>query len=107
MFANPEITILLVEDDGPVREVIARSLSRAGYTVHDCPSGERAVAFVRGHEGPIDLLLIDTVLGGISGIEAAAQILDMRPGLPVLHMSGYSRGSIFGEDARATHEFIA
>ncbi|HEX3868084.1 MAG TPA: response regulator [Gemmatimonadaceae bacterium] len=108
MISSSETTILLVEDDPAVRDVIGRTLARAGYTVHECATGELAIEFVRGHAGRIDLLLIDTVLGGMSGVEAAIQVLEMRPQLAVLHMSGYSRGSIFGEeDAPSAHEFIA
>ncbi len=104
MLTNPEATILLVEDDSAVRSVIARTLDRAGYRVHECPNGETAVDFVSGHTGPIDLLLIDTVLGGISGIEAAARIRELRPRLPVLHMSGYARERLFGDDERSSEQ---
>jgi DNA-binding response OmpR family regulator len=83
-------TILLVEDDDAVRNVITRFLRRAGYAVLDFPDGESAVEMIRDYSGEIDLLLADTVLTGISGPDTARQALQMRPGLPVLFMSGYA-----------------
>ncbi|MEP6491770.1 MAG: response regulator [bacterium] len=94
MSPMPEGTVLLIEDDEAVRRVIGRSLRGSGYLVYDWPSGESAVDFVRGHAGPIDVLVTDTVLPGINGAEAAAAIRLMRPGLPVLQMSGYRRDSV-------------
>src|ERR1051325_3249308 len=90
LIAQQTATILLVEDDDAVRTVITRFLRRAGYAVLDFPDGESAVEMLHDYTGPIDLLLADTVLTGISGPDMARQALQMRPGLPVLFMSGYS-----------------
>lgn len=90
----PEGTVLLIEDDSAVRRIVVRALRGSGFLVHDWPSGEAAVDFVRGHSGPIDVLVTDTVLPGMNGVDAAAAIRQMRPGLPVLQMSGYRRESV-------------
>jgi two-component system, cell cycle sensor histidine kinase and response regulator CckA len=99
-------TLLLVDDDDAVRRVLARMLRGAGYLVHDYSSGESAVEFVRCHAGPIDLLVTDTVLPGMSGIEAAEAIRRLRPTLPVLQMSGYMKRDVSPPEDCAYH-FIA
>lgn len=100
-------TLLLVDDDDAVRRVLARMLRGSGYLVHDYSSGESAVEFVRCHAGPIDLLVTDTVLPGMNGVEAAEAIRRLRPTLPVLQMSGYTQGQVRPEDADCTFHFIA
>ncbi len=99
-------TLLLVDDDDAVRRMLARMLRGSGYLVHDYSSGESAVEFVRCHAGPIDLLVTDTVLPGMSGVEAAEAIRRLRPTLPVLQMSGYSKSQANPDDDPAYH-FIA
>jgi DNA-binding NtrC family response regulator len=92
-----DATLLLIEDDAAVRRMLARTLDRAGYVVHECASGEAAIEFVQRHAGPIDLLVTDAALPGISGVEAAEEIHNMRPTLPVLMMSGYARETVLGD----------
>ncbi len=96
-------TLLLIDDDDAVRRVLARVLRGSGYLVHDHASGESAVEFVRCHAGPIDLLITDTVLPGISGIEAAEAIRLLRPSLPVLQMSGYTNNEVRANGHCAYH----
>src|SRR4051812_17892920 len=89
-----ETTILLVDADEPARLEIVRTLSTLGYRVFAYANGEAAVAFVRGHAGPIALLVTVSMCTGMNDIEAAAAIRLMRPRLPVLHMCGRSRESV-------------
>src|ERR1044071_2347379 len=97
-------TLLLIDDDDAVRRVLARVLRGSGYLVHDHASGEAALEFVRCHAGPIDLLVTDTVLPGMNGVEAAEAIRLLRPTLPVLQMSGYTHSDIRPDgDDRAYH----
>jgi two-component system cell cycle sensor histidine kinase/response regulator CckA len=90
----PEGTVLLIEDDDAVCRMISRALRGAGYLVHASATGEAALEFVRAHAGPIDLLVTDTVLPGMNGVIAAQAIRLMRPGVPVLQMSGYRRDAV-------------
>ncbi len=93
---GPE-TVLVVEDDGPVRALARRTLQRRGYRVleADRPSGAMEVA---GWEtGPIHLLLSDVVLPEESGYRLASRLQGIRPGLRVLFMSGYTGGHL-GEE---------
>ncbi|HEY6098451.1 MAG TPA: ATP-binding protein, partial [Anaeromyxobacter sp.] len=83
-------TILLVEDEEPVRRVAARSLERAGYRVLAVDDGEDALRLAAATP-QIDLLLTDVVMPGMSGTRLADHLKAGRPGLRVLFMSGFSR----------------
>lgn len=83
-------TILLVEDEEVVRGLIKRILVQAGYTVLDADGGMEAIRLCCAHPGPIELLLTDLVLPEISGKEVAQCIMDLRPAIRILYMSGYT-----------------
>jgi len=83
-------TILLVEDEAPVRLVASRILRQAGYTVIEAPDGAAAVALCAAHEGVVDLIVTDMVMPGMTAHELAAQVRAIRPGTRVLFMSGYA-----------------
>ena len=85
-------TILLVEDEAPVRAVTRQLLERNGYTVLEAPEGAAALALVAGERGSrhVDLLLTDVIMPGMSGRELADQLKARRPELRVLFMSGYT-----------------
>jgi PAS domain S-box-containing protein len=82
-------TILLVEDDNSVREVAARILRGAGFTVVDTGRVERAIAICNEPGRRFDLLLTDVVMPGMSGPKLAEQLTAAFPDLRVLFMSGY------------------
>ena len=84
----PSGTILLVEDGPPLREMIREMLEAAGYTVLAAKSAPEAVRMVQQHDGPIDLLLTDVMMPGMSGPELVETLRALRPGLNVLLMSG-------------------
>jgi hypothetical protein len=87
-------TILLVEDAKSVRTVTRRLLEAYGYTVLEASGGADALRVARDHRGPIDLLLTDIVMPGVSGTEVARQLAELRPGVRVLYMSGYTDNAI-------------
>jgi CheY-like chemotaxis protein len=84
-------TVLLVEDEPMVRDVISRALGGAGMSVLEAESGEEALARARGHTGPIELLVTDVVMARMGGLEVARRLAAARPGVRVLFISGYSR----------------
>ncbi|MEO8693967.1 MAG: PAS domain S-box protein [Acidimicrobiales bacterium] len=84
-------TVLLVEDEEIVREPVGRMLARSGYTVLAASSATEALAIVREHDSPIDLLLTDVVMPGGSGKVLWDDVIDLRPETRVLFMSGYSQ----------------
>jgi PAS domain S-box-containing protein len=83
-------TILLVEDEAPVRALARRILSRAGYTVLEATDGADALRIARAHPGAIDLVLTDVVMPGMSGRELVEALRRERPIVAVLYMSGYT-----------------
>jgi two-component system, cell cycle sensor histidine kinase and response regulator CckA len=83
-------TVLVVEDEPAVRNLISRVLGELGYTVVAAGGAEQAFPVLRDHEQAIDLLLTDAVLPGAGGKEIAEQAVSLRPELPVLFMSGYA-----------------
>ncbi len=91
-FAGSE-TILLVEDDEPVRAVIGTMLEGNGYRVLSARDARDAIAILDGTCDDIQLLLTDVVMPGLTGPELAEQAQAGCPGLDVLFMSGYSEGS--------------
>ena len=84
-------TVLLVEDEPAVRNIISRTLVGAGMSVLEADSGEEALARARGHAGPIELLVTDVVMAHMGGIELARRLTAARPGVRVLFISGYRR----------------
>jgi PAS domain S-box-containing protein len=82
-------TILLVEDEGPVRELTRRCLEQRGYAVLPAASAEEALDVLAGHGGSLDLLLTDVVMPGASGPDLARRLTRERPDLQVLFVSGY------------------
>jgi PAS domain S-box-containing protein len=94
-------TILVVEDDADLREVVVRILERNGYSVIQASSGPDAIAAASVHAGHIDMLLTDVVMPHMHGKELAQRIGRSRPGLKVLFMSGYAQPML---DASGTLE---
>lgn len=84
------ITILIVEDEVVVRNVVVMALARAGYAVLEAHDAVEALKLSSTFEGVIDLLIADYALKTMTGREVAAKISQSRPGLRVLHISGYS-----------------
>jgi signal transduction histidine kinase len=80
--------ILLVDDDGAVRDVTAAMLRDIGYRVQEANSGEAALDLI-GRE-QFDLAVIDYAMPGMSGAELARQVQDQRPNLPVLFVTGFA-----------------
>jgi PAS domain S-box-containing protein len=92
--ALPDETILIVEDDPDVRGYLVQALRDLDYRVMSAPDAGAALALVNDDERRIDLLLTDVVLPGMNGRELANRMLDLRPELKVLFMTGYSRNAI-------------
>ena len=80
------LTVLVVDDEDALREVVARTLAAVGYTVLTAPDGASALALAAAP----DLLLTDVVMPGISGVELARELGARHPGMRVLLMSGWT-----------------
>jgi PAS domain S-box-containing protein len=83
-------TILLVEDDTMVRMIARRTLTRAGYAVLEAGNGRMAMEMAAQAAAPIDLVIVDTVLPGMSGTAFAKAFRQAYPHCRIMMMSGYT-----------------
>jgi PAS domain S-box-containing protein len=90
-------TILLAEDEAPVRGLAREVLQMLGYTVLEAASGEEALQRCQQHAGPVHLLVTDVVMPGMSGPELAERLASTSSALKVLYLTGYA------DDAVAHH----
>jgi CheY-like chemotaxis protein len=93
-------TILLAEDEAPVRGLAREVLQMLGYTVLEAASGEEALQHCQQHAGPVHLLVTDVVMPGMSGPELAERLAAMASALKVLYLTGYA------DDAIAQHGLL-
>lgn len=91
-------TILLVEDEENLRTLAHNILEHFGYTVYQASNGKEALEFSEKNDVTIHLLLTDIVMPGISGRVLAKQLLEQRPDMGIVYMSGYT-GQTVGEQA--------
>ncbi len=83
-------TILLVEDEPGVRQLVRDMLHRLGYTILEAGSGAEALRIFEQHRGGIDLLLTDVIMPQMSGRDLAERLRTAQSSLKVLYMSGYT-----------------
>jgi DNA-binding response OmpR family regulator len=87
--APARATIMVVEDEDAIRTLTHRILTRHGYRVVDAPAPAAALQLFE-EAGPVDLLLTDVVMPGMSGKALSDRLRALQPGLRVLFMSGYT-----------------
>jgi len=92
-------TILLAEDDATLREIVSIQLEELGYTVLAASNGREALRMAEKQKGPIDLLLTDVIMPGMSGRQLADRLKQKIPVLKVLFVSGYS-GDVISREGR-------
>jgi two-component system cell cycle sensor histidine kinase/response regulator CckA len=84
-------SVLVIDDNPQIREVVHRVLTSAGYAVTTAASGQDALDLLNDPDITADLVLTDVVMPGITGNAFAAQLRATRPGMKILFMSGYER----------------
>ncbi len=87
-------TILVIEDEVGVRKLVCELLRRQGYTVIEANSGEEALRMSDNGQSAIHLLLTDVVMPDMSGRQIAERLMEARPEMKVLYMSGYTASTI-------------
>jgi two-component system, cell cycle sensor histidine kinase and response regulator CckA len=90
-------TVLLVEDEESVRQLVRETLESKGYKVLEAENGEAALQIVSDYSGKIDVLITDVVMPGMSGRELSARLCASYPETKVLYLSGYTEDAIVHE----------
>jgi two-component system cell cycle sensor histidine kinase/response regulator CckA len=96
-------TVLVVEDEPAVQQLVRRILEDRGYRVLVAPHGVAALGMMGDH---VDLLLTDVVMPGMSGAELAEQLRQLREDLAVLYMSGYTESFVGRRGVQGTGDFL-
>ena len=91
-------TILLVEDQAAIREVISAYLMRLGYNVLTAPDGEAALSIAATQQKSIDLVVTDLLMPNMGGLELATRMKQLHPETRVLFMSGYPDEAIRSQE---------
>ena len=101
-------SILIVEDEPAIRELIASSLRSRGYSILSAASAEEALDLAGAGRVPIDLLVTDVVLTGLTGPALSARLAKLNPGLKVIFMTGYGHDvlgqHVATEDVEIVHK---
>ncbi len=98
-------TVLLVEDEVGVRELVRDLLTRCGYTVIEAADVNNAIALFAAHQA-IQLLVTDVVMPQMNGRQLAERFLAERPALKVLYMSGYTDDQVLADAAAPVSGFL-
>lgn len=92
-------TVLFVEDEVALRDLIHRVLTKGGYTVLAAADGLEALALVESHPGRIDLVVTDVIMPRMSGPELAARLRTRYPAIRILYVSGYTADQLRSQTA--------
>jgi PAS domain S-box-containing protein len=94
-------TVLVVEDQDGIRDIVGESLRRNGYKVIIAVDGDEALQMASTHADPIHLLVTDLVMPNLGGRELASRLALLRPRMKVLYMSGYPEHAALNNDPPA------
>ncbi|PRP90391.1 protein kinase domain-containing protein [Enhygromyxa salina] len=87
-------TVLVVEDEAPVRRTVEQILALSGYAVHTAEDGEASLELFHAHAGTIDLVLTDFVMPRLGGLDLATKLRALQPDIKILFMSGFTAGQL-------------
>ena len=90
-------TVLLVEDEASVRQLVREILESKGYRVLEAENGQAGLTAAALCKEKIDLVITDVVMPGMSGHVLAQRVLETRPDIKVLYLSGYTEDAIVNE----------
>jgi PAS domain S-box-containing protein len=89
-------TILIVEDEGPLRQAVTKMLRNTGFEVFEVANGSSAIDLLRANGGDIDLILLDMTIPGAPSSEVVAEAAKVRPDIKVVLTSAYSQEMLAG-----------
>jgi two-component system, cell cycle sensor histidine kinase and response regulator CckA len=99
-------TVLLVEDEDSVRQLVRETLDSRGYRVLEAANGPAALTLAASYADPIHLVITDVVMPGLSGHELIQQLQPTRPTLKVLYLSGYAQDAFSPGTTEAQKTFL-
>lgn len=99
-----QASILVVEDEDQIREVVSRTLEGYGYAVLQARDGQEALDQLEQVQGAVDAVLSDVVMPVMGGIDLAQRLATAWPHLPIIWMSGYTRDSAFSDGLMRDHQ---
>jgi two-component system, cell cycle sensor histidine kinase and response regulator CckA len=101
------VTVLLVEDDEPVRRAVRRMLERFGHLVVEAVDGEAGLVVAAEYDGSMDVVVTDLMMPRMNGRAFAAALEKTRPGIPVIFTSGYTDDAVLRRGfVGANHTFL-
>jgi PAS domain S-box-containing protein len=104
---SQRLTVLVVEDEDPLRQAVMNILRREGFAVLEVSNGSAAIDLLRANEDRIDVVLLDMTIPGASSQEVVAEAVKAKPAIKVILTSAYSREMITDRiDASQVHDFI-
>jgi DNA-binding response OmpR family regulator len=89
--------MLVIDDDSAIRSVVIRTVGRLGITANQAGDGEQAIALFQAHPERYALVLLDFMMPGMDGLEVLSQLQKIKPGVPVILMSGLGRQEAVGQ----------
>jgi len=93
---SPDATVLIVEDEGPLRQAVTKMLRETGFKVLEVGDGSSAIDLLRVNGNKIDLILLDMTIPGASSPEVVAEAAKVHPDVRVILTSAYSQEMIAG-----------
>lgn len=105
-----DATILLVEDEVPVRMFSSSALSNKGYNIIEAENGEEALKIVKEKGEEIDIIITDVIMPGMKGPEFAAEVHKIYPKVKVIFMSGYAEEAFaktYGVEEKEKFNFLS
>jgi two-component system, cell cycle sensor histidine kinase and response regulator CckA len=104
---RPKVAIVVIDDNHAVREVVRRALATAGYHVMDWADPRAAIDYLAATDESVSLALVDGVMPQMLGPALAAELERLRPGIPIMLMSGHEAPMFAEFFGRPGHHFIA
>ena len=99
-------TLLLVEDEEPIRRAMRRQLESSGYSVIAASDAGEALRLASEHRGDIHLVIADLSLPGVTGVQVVELLRAQRPGLPALYISGHADENLVKAYMSASDGFL-